>query len=217
MKKFLVLGILFILPLVAYLFFASGVHNFAKLPVLEIAVADLTNFETLTGEKIVFNDKITVLGFFGEELYNKEGNAFNLNHKIYKKNQGFRDFQVVIVLPYGSEKNAQEVLDKLRVTTDVSGWKFAFGTPENIRKAFNNLKTPYSLDTKMATNYVFIIDKESNLRGREENLEKKETKLYGYDSSSVADLNNVMVDDVKVILAEYRLALKKYKADRKEK
>ena len=67
------------------------------------------------------------------------------------------------------------------------------------------------------SNYVFIIDKDGRLRGREENLEKKEEKIYGYDTSSVADLNNVMVDDVKVILAEYRLALKKYKADRKEK
>ena len=41
--------------------------------------------------------------------------------------------------------------------------------------------------------------------------------VYGYDAGSVADLSNVMEDDVKVILAEYRLALKKYKADRKEK
>lgn len=32
----------------------------------------------------------------------------------------------------------------------------------------------------------------------------------GYDATSVADLNNKMIDDVKVILAEYRLALKKY-------
>ena len=37
----------------------------------------------------------------------------------------------------------------------------------------------------------------------------------GYDARSVADIHNNMVDDVKVILAEYRLALKKYNADRK--
>ena len=33
--------------------------------------------------------------------------------------------------------------------------------------------------------------------------------MFGYNSSSVAEINNKMVDDVKVILAEYRLALKK--------
>ena len=37
---------------------------------------------------------------------------------------------------------------------------------------------------------------------------KTETK-FGYDSRSVADINNNMLDDVKVILAEYRMALKK--------
>ncbi|MHA7056004.1 hypothetical protein ACWGOQ_0002205 [Aquimarina sp. M1] len=217
MKKFLVLGILFILPLVVYLFFASAVDNFSKLPVLQESVGNLNNFESLTGERITLKDKITVLGFFGENAYNKEGNAFNLNQKIYKKNYEFRDFQFVMILPYGSQKATKELLAKLDDIVDVSGWKFLFGTPESIQQFFKSLKTPYSLDQRKATSYVFIIDKEGSLRGREENREKNEQKVYGYDTSSVADLNNVMVDDVKVILAEYRLALKKYKADRKEK
>ena len=34
MKKAFVLIVLFVLPIVAYLFFASGVNNFGKLPVL---------------------------------------------------------------------------------------------------------------------------------------------------------------------------------------
>ncbi len=38
--------------------------------------------------------------------------------------------------------------------------------------------------------------------------------MYGYDASNYAEINNKMGDDVKVILAEYRLALKKYKAER---
>ncbi|WP_378181798.1 hypothetical protein [Aquimarina sp. SS2-1] len=217
MKKFLVLGILFIMPLVVYLFFASAVDNFSKLPVLEQSIGNLDNFESLTGEQIALKDKITILGFFGEDAFNKKGNAFNLNQKIYKKNYEFRDFQFVMILPYGSENAAKELLGQLDDIVDVSGWKFLFGTPESIQQLFKGLKTPYKLDQRYATNYVFIIDKEANLRGREENLDKREPKVYGYDSSSVADLNNVMVDDVKVILAEYRLALKKYKADRKEK
>ena len=32
--------------------------------------------------------------------------------------------------------------------------------------------------------------------------------LFGFNSQSVAEINNKMVDDVKIILAEYRLALK---------
>ena len=38
--------------------------------------------------------------------------------------------------------------------------------------------------------------------------------MYGYNSADYAEINNKMSDDIKVVLAEYRLALKKYKADR---
>ncbi len=217
MKKFLVLGILFVLPLVAYLFFASGVHNFAKLPVLNTNVGNIEGFESLDSEKITFEDKITVLGFLGKDIYNKQGNAFNLNQKIYKKNHGFQDFQFVMVLPFGSEKAAKELLEELDDIADVSGWKFVFGTPESINALFDSLQTPHELDERLATHYVYIIDKNQNLRGRDGALKENESKVYGYDASAVADLANVMNDDIKVILAEYRLALKKYKADRKEK
>ncbi|WP_109851471.1 hypothetical protein [Aquimarina sp. AU58] len=217
MKKFLVLGILFVLPLVAYLFFASGVHNFAKLPVLNESIEDLKNFEPLTKKEVSFSDKITVLGFLGKDIHNKQGNAFNLNQKIYKKNYGFRDFQFVMVLPYGSENAAKKLLDELDNITDVSEWNFIFGTPESIKTLFKSLKAPHQLDDNLATQYVYIIDKNGGLRGRDGSIKENESKVYGYDASSVADLSNVMSDDVKVILAEYRLALKKYKADRKEK
>ncbi|AXT57833.1 hypothetical protein J8L88_10230 [Aquimarina sp. MMG015] len=217
MKKFLVLGILFILPIVMYLFFASAVDNFSKLPVLKESIGNLDDFESLTGEQITLEDKITILGFFGEDIQDKKGNVFNLNQKIYNKNREFRDFQLVMALPYGSENAVKDLLEELDDITDVSGWKFVFGTPESVQRLFKGLQTPYKLNQKNASNFVFIIDKNVNLRGREENQEKNELEVYGYDTSSVADLNNVMVDDVKVILAEYRLALKKYKADRKEK
>ena len=58
------------------------------------------------------------------------------------------------------------------------------------------------MSAKGATDFVFIIDKKGNLRGREENREESELEVHGYDASSVGDLNNIMVDDVKVILAE---------------
>ncbi len=217
MKKFLVLGVLFVLPLVAYLFFASGVHNFAKLPVLNDTVGNLESFENLTGQNITFKSKITVLGFLGKKIYNKQGNAFNLNQKIYKKNHEFQDFQFVMVLPYGSEEASKELLSELDDITDVSEWKFMFGTPEQIKILFESLNVSHKLDDNLSTNYVYIIDKDGSLRGRDGTLKENEQKVDGYDASSVADLANVMNDDIKVILAEYRLALKKYKADRKEK
>lgn len=206
MKKYIVLSVLFVLPLVVYLFFASGVNNFAKLPIVTNTVVDVAEF---SDEQ--FKDKITILGFLGTDVSQKKGNALNLNQKIYKRFHGFEDFQFLMVQPQGTEEKCQQLVDELSRSTqvDTTGWKFVFLDPVQIQLVFDRLNTPLSLDETLGSPYVFIIDKGVALRGRDDN------DNVGYDSRSVADIHNNMVDDVKVILAEYRLALKKYNADRK--
>ncbi|MED5363223.1 MAG: hypothetical protein VX790_03475 [Bacteroidota bacterium] len=206
MKKYIVLSVLFVLPLVVYLFFASGVNNFAKLPIVTNTVVDVAEF---SDEQ--FKDKITILGFLGNDVSLKKGSALNLNQKIYKRFHGFEDFQFLMVQPQGTEKECQQLVDELSRSTqvDTKGWKFVFLDPVQIQLVFDRLNTPLSLDENLSSPYVFIIDKEVALRGRDDN------DNVGYDARSVADIHNNMVDDVKVILAEYRLALKKYNADRK--
>ena len=212
MKKFLVLGILFILPITVYIFFASGKDNFAKLPVLTPKITELTGFRTIDDTPVRFKDRITVLGFFGKELLENKGNAFNLAHKIYKKNRGFQDFQLVIVLPEGTQDASGELKLELNQIADTAQWKFVFGSSEAIQTVFHSLGSKYSLDRNLATSYVFIIDKDGSLRGRDD--DDNEGKLYGFNASDISEINNMMHDDVKVLLAEYRLALKKYKANR---
>ena len=80
-KKYFVLFILFVFPIVIYLFFASGKNNFALLPVLTKAVDDVHQWNTLSGEPVQFQDRITVLGFWGDDLSDKKGDALNLNQK----------------------------------------------------------------------------------------------------------------------------------------
>ena len=87
-------------------------------------------------------------------------------------------------------------------------WKFIFASPQDIRSLFSSLETNLELNEHLATPYVFILDKKGRLRGRTD--DEDSGVLYGYDTSSVAILDDKMNDDVKVILAEYRLALKKY-------
>ncbi|MDC3079622.1 hypothetical protein OA336_02655, partial [Flavobacteriaceae bacterium] len=196
----------FVLPLVVYLFFASGVNHFAKLPIVTNTVVDIAEF---SNEQ--FKDKITILGFLGTDVSQKKGNALNLNQKIYKRFSGFEDFQFLMVQPQGTDEECQQLVDELSRSTqvDTTGWKFVFLDPVQIKLVFDRLNTPLSLDETLGSPYVFIIDKEAALRGRDDN------DNVGYDARSVADIHNSMVDDVKVILAEYRLALKKYNADRK--
>lgn len=96
---------------------------------------------------------------------------------------------------------------ELGAFTDVKKWRFVSASEDAIQKVFASLKTDLKLDGQLATPYVFIIDKELNLRGRK--IDEDEGTKYGFNANSVAELNNKMVDDVKIILAEYRLALKK--------
>ncbi|MCB0371486.1 MAG: hypothetical protein KDD31_00595 [Muricauda sp.] len=208
MKKTVVLVILFVFPIVAYLFFASGVNKFGKLPILAENVANIAAWDS----QVDLRDKITIVGFLGKEPNAKKGNVFNLNQKIYKRFGKFNDFQIVMLVPKGSEEEAESLKLELGQLSEVEKWHFAFGTEEEIVTFFKSLGTNITLDENLSTPYVFIIDKDQNLRGRTD--DEDEGVKYGFDTSSVAELNNKMVDDVKIILAEYRLALKKNNADR---
>jgi hypothetical protein len=209
LKKYIVLTILFILPLVAYLFFASGVNNFAKLPVIKQNVDNISNYS-----KIGFDNKISVLIFLGNNINDRQGDALNLNQKIYKRFYQFNDFQFVVICPLGSEQLAENLKNKLAsgTNTDMINWNFIFLNPELIVKLFKSLKTDNNLDYNYGSPYVYIIDKKLSQRGRNDNNGIK----FGYDSRSVADINNFMLDDIKIILAEYRLALKKNGITRKD-
>lgn len=208
MKKKIVLAVLFILPVVVYLFFASGVNNFGRLPILTEKVADISQMDS----GVQLKNKITILGFWGNNVEAMQGNAFNLNQKIYKRFGEFNDFQMIMVVPKGNEAQVAELKTELGKLSSVDKWHFAYGTEDEIKTFFSSLQTNVSLDNNLATPNVFIIDKDLSLRGRTD--DEDEGVKYGFDTSSVAELNNKMVDDVKIILAEYRLALKKNNADR---
>ena len=216
MKKNIVLFILFVLPIVAYLFFASGVNSFITLPTITPNIPDVkTEWKSLNGEQVTLNKKITILGFAGENLMDNSGNFFTLNQKIYNKYREFKDFQFVFVAPEGTEAKAKRLLKELSALTNVSGYHFVFAKPEAIQAYFTQLKLLGKLDGNYGTPNVYIIDKKRNLRGRKgKSVQGDSEYKEGYNTTSAAELHNDMVDDVKIILAEYRLALKRNNADR---
>ena len=113
-KKYFVLFILFVFPIVIYLFFASGKNNFALLPVLTSGVDEAGQWETLSGEPVQLQDRITVLGFWGADLSDKKGDALNLNQKIYKRFYQFKDFQFVMVLQQGQQDQVELLKQELK-------------------------------------------------------------------------------------------------------
>ncbi len=214
MKKFFVITVLFALPLVAYLFFASGVNNFARLPVLNSEIQPLEQFEPVEGETISFKDHITILGFPGRKPMDYLTNAYHLAEKIYDPYSEFKDFHFVSVVPEGNEEEIKELKKELSTVIDLKKWKFVTASEEEVQQLFESLGSNLELSEDLSTPNVFIVDKDSKLRGRKD--DEDVGKLYGYDTNSIAVLNNKMNDDVKVILAEYRLELKKYNEKRKK-
>lgn len=218
MKKKIVLFVLFVLPLVAYLFFASGVNSFVKLPTLTKSIPDVNpNWQSLNHKSVTLNNKITILGFTGTDVLSKRGFYFLLNQKIYKKYHEFKDFQIVFIAPKGTENQVKDVMGRLEKLSNTSGYKVVFANPDEIKYYFKEMKLLGKLNDDLGTNTVYIVDKKRNLRGRKGKSKKGEEEYKeGYDISSSAELHNNMMDDVKIILAEYRLALKKNNADRKK-
>jgi len=211
--KKIVLGILFVFPLLVYLFFASGKNNFAKLPLLTPKIEELPNVQLDGNPKL--KDHITILGYWGGSLENKKAEALNLNEKIYKRFYQFDDFQFVFLVDSTASDQVEQLKIALKegVGTDLSRWNFILTDSQKIHSHFISLKTPFALKDDNSTPYVFIIDKDLNLRGR--NDDEDNGTLYGFDARSVAQINKKMIDDVKVILAEYRLALKIYNNNRR--
>lgn len=212
-KKIWVLIVLFVAPLVFYLLLLTGTNNFAKLPVLTEAVKDVDHFKTKDSVVLSLDGKISILCFLGNDLQSVKNNALNLNEKIYKHFYKFKDFQFVVVLPEGSQEQALILNKELGVITDMQKWNFVFGSSEEISNLFDSLKTTYKLGSNNYTPYAFIIDKDMNLRGRTNDEDVENGISYGYHAETVAPIHSKMVDDVKVLIAEYRLALKKNKRE----
>jgi len=205
-KKNIILGLLFICPIIIYLFFATGVYNFSALPIVSKNVKEVSAFNNLKGEQVQLKNKLTVLGFLGSDLTDRKINVYNLHEEIYKGiHSSDADFQMLMLLPVGTESQVEEIIVELSRYAKINKWQFAFGAPEAIKEIYSSLSVTEPLDENLGTDYVFIIDKEQSLRCADD----KELKPYnGYDATAVSVLHKKMDNDVTVLLFEYNAALK---------
>jgi hypothetical protein len=211
-RSTIILSILFFGPLLFYIFLLTGTNNFAKLPVLTTGVDDVTSLQAeVSNERISLDGNISILCFLGRNPLDHKTNALNLNEKIYKHFFGFKGFQFIVVLPEGSREDALQLRKELGATYDVSQWHFLFGSDEQVLDMFESLETSTGLDENLYTPDAFIIDRDMNLRGRNDDDDMPDGMRYGYNAESISTVHQEMVDDVKVVVAEDRLALKKNK------
>ncbi|GAA4960107.1 hypothetical protein [Algibacter aquimarinus] len=210
-SRYVVLGILFFLPVTFLLFLYPATHNYDPLDVVNESVLDLNAFNSNSEEKIILEDHITVVGFFGNDSIKNNTVALNLKELVYDKFKGFKKFQVVILMPKGSEEQAKALKNEISSYEDLRFWHFIFGEPQDIKKVFFSLKTKTELNNDLSSNNVFIIDKDLNQRGRlddrtDKELEKKKPiyGLHSYDCIEVAEIKNKMSDDLRILFTEYR-------------
>lgn len=205
MKKVIVLFLLFVVPIVAYLFFASGVNSFMNLPTLKKEVPEFGPWESLSGESVKLSGKITVLGFGGSDIWKVRGNLYNLNQKIYNRYHDFNDLQFVYLCPIEAKADAQKIYDELSQVTDMKDWKFVFAPSAEIQKFHAGLNVRQKLGTDSGTTFVYFLDKNRNLRGRKDDKQF----MDGYDTFHPSIMSNEMLDDFKVLIYEYKAALRK--------
>lgn len=212
MKKFAVLFSLFVLPLVFYIFLSKGIYKYSNLPILTEMVSDVQTTEL--GDPITFAKKLSIVCFLGSDSNTGKASLFNLNQTIYKRYFQKPYFQAIAVIPKESKNDYKEVIKELSAFTDTSHWKFVYADIAAVKTLFDSFETPYELNNDQYSKYAFIIDMELRLRGRKDDEETANGKLYGYNMRSVAVLKNKMKDDLDIIYYQLKKSAEK-KARRK--
>lgn len=206
-----ILGLLFFLPVTFLLFLYPATHNYTPLDIVHDNVQDLDGFFSDSDDDIVLKNHITVLGFLGNNPLENLTAASNLKELVYDKFKGFKKFQVVLVLPKGLEKEAEQLRKDISLYEDLRFLHLVFGKPSAIKNVYNSLKSNAQLRDNLATDYVFIIDKDLNQRGRIDDREDGEIEknkpiyaLNAYNCIEVATIKNKMSEDLRILFTEYR-------------
>ena len=214
MKKFWVLFSLFILPLVFYIFLSKGIYKYSNLPILTENVIDIKPFSS--DPNTSFNNNLTVVCFLGSEINTAKGSMFNLNQTIYKRYYQKPYFQIVAIIPETSKEQYIEAISELSAFTDISKWNFIYTNNTNINNLFDSFKTPFSLNQALYSENAYIVDMELRLRGRKDDEDTKDGKLYGYNMKSIATLKNKMKDDIDIIYYQLKKSAEKEKRRKRE-
>jgi hypothetical protein len=208
LKKPLILGILFFLPVIFLLFLYPSKHNYNTLDVVKTEVMELNDF---SDNNVKLEGNITILNFVGSKPLSKSTTALNLKELIYDKFLGFKRFQVVTIATNESDSQLQELRKQLLDYDALKYWKFITATPNQIQEVYNSLKTEEELDHNYATDQIFIIDTNLNQRGRlddrTDNELVKHTKKYGlssYNCIEVSEIKNKLSEDLRILFTEYR-------------
>ena len=210
-RKWIILGILFLLPVIFLLFLYPSTHNYNTLDIVneDIKETDFLNF--IDNRKTNFEGNITILNFLGDMPVENITGTLNLKELVYDKFKGFKKFQIISIASLNSEKSLENVKKELLKSDELKYWFFATTSDEEINKIYSSLRSQKELDSSNYTSQVFIIDKKRNQRGRIDDRDDDQIEmnidlfgLYSYNSIIVSEIKKKMNDDIRILFTEYR-------------
>ena len=210
-RKWIILGILFLLPVIFLLFLYPSTHNYNTLDIVneDIKETDFLNF--IDNRKTNFEGNITILNFLGDMPVENITGTLNLKELVYDKFKGFKKFQIISIASLNSEKSLENVKKELLKSDELKYWFFATASDEEINKIYSSLRSQKELDSSNYTSQVFIIDKQRNQRGRIDDRDDDQIEknidlfgLYSYNSIIVSEIKKKMNDDIRILFTEYR-------------
>ncbi|MBN8703386.1 MAG: hypothetical protein J0M08_09995 [Bacteroidetes bacterium] len=214
-KKVFLLFFILLFPSVFYIILSTGKHHFIYLnylgPKTAISKKDTAffkiPFQPLTNHKNVSLDS-SYLG-----MYIKVVNAFDSQNKVayaptmaqfVRLQEKLKDYQLVKLISI-SAQTTNNSIDELNAYADEVHCNYTnvkwhitkFTTPDFATTFFTELQKAIAIDTQPIAleKAVYLIDKESHIRGV-------------YDGSVLKEINR-LVDDIKILLAEYSILEKK--------
>lgn len=211
-KKYLILGVLFFLPVAFLLMLYPSTNNYKTLDVVKEGVLDLSNLSSVEDSSITLKEHITVLGFLGSNPESKIVEASNVKELVYNKFKGFKKFQIVMLVSKDAKAETKRLIQELNKYSEHKYWHFVYASESDINKLFNSMRSSLRLDGSYATSSVFIVDKALNQRGRLDDRSEREIEnndpirpLTAYNALEVSIIKNKMAaEDVRVLLEEYR-------------
>ena len=210
-RKWIILGILFLLPVIFLLFLYPSTHNYNTLDIVNEDIKETDSLNFIDNRKTNFEGNITILNFLGDMPVENVTGTLNLKELVYDKFKGFKKFQIISIASLNSEKSLKNVKKELLKSDELKYWFFATASDEEINKIYSSLRSQKELDSSNYTSQVFIIDKQRNQRGRIDDRDDDQIEknidlvgLYSYNSIIVSEIKKKMNDDIRILFTEYR-------------
>ena len=221
MKKYkgLLAIIILILPTAIYVFLTYGKHNFAHLPY--VGPQTDSTYHSIPDFAFVnqFNDTISQSDYEGIiYLANFVFTTcpticpvmtYNMR-RVQQKMAQYPNFKILshTVFPeYDTPEVLLEYANKMEA--DLSNWNFVTGNREDIYSIANSYFVNVMEDSTaqggfLHSEYFVLVDKEGRIRARDDDNGNNIGVYDGTDDYQVG----LLIDDIKVLMAEYNLAKK---------